>query len=60
MPLKRFRCSICKAYCPKKYLADGKFAERMHWLWRHRKRKHPTAHKKSVKKSKATRRRNLL
>ena len=55
MPLKKFECSICGAKCPKKYLADGKFAERMRWLWRHRKRKHPRAHRKSVKKSLATR-----
>lgn len=60
MPLKRFRCSICGARARKELLQDDMFEKRMRWLWRHRKRKHPKAHRESVKKSKATRRRNLL
>lgn len=55
MPLEKFCCSICGQCCPKKYLAHGKFKERMDWLRRHRKAKHPKAHKKSVKKGIATR-----
>lgn len=55
MPLKSFCCRLCGACAPKKYLKDGQFTKRMSWLWSHRKRKHPRAHKKSVKKSVATR-----
>jgi len=51
MPLKSFGCSICGRQAPKKLRADGKFSERMRWLWHHRARKHPTAHKRSVAKS---------
>jgi len=56
MPLKSFRCSICGASAPRKYLEESKFAKRMAWLRRHRKRKHPTAHKKSVRKAVKARR----
>ena len=55
MPLKSFRCSICGRPAPKEYLADGKFEQRMAWLRRHRKRQHPVAHKKSVRKAARTR-----
>lgn len=55
MPLKSFGCSICGAQAPKKYRAHGKFAERMRWLWRHRKSKHPSAHKRSTAKGLKTR-----
>lgn len=51
MPLLKFTCSVCGARCPKEYLAEGRFKDRMAWLRRHRKRKHPTAHAKSVKKA---------
>jgi len=57
MPLKSFKCSICGARCPKKYLAHGQLKKRMSWLRRHRKRKHPKAFKKSVKKAVRTRKR---
>jgi hypothetical protein len=46
--VKRVHCSKCGRISPK--TADN-FAKRMAWLRRHRKRKHPTAHKKSVKKT---------
>lgn len=58
--LKHFRCSICGQGAPKKYLRHGQFSKRMSWLWSHRKRKHPKAHKKSVRKSLTARRRNRL
>lgn len=51
MPLKSYGCSICGKQAPKKLRAHGKFSERMEWLWRHRKKHHPTAHKRSVAKS---------
>ena len=50
MPLKSFDCSVCGARCPKKYLAHGQFEKRIAWLRRHRKRKHPSLHKKSTAK----------
>lgn len=56
MPLKSFRCSICGASAPRKYLADGKFAERMAWLRRHRKRRHPRAFRASIRKGVRARR----
>jgi len=56
MPLESFACSICGRQAPKKLRAHGKFSERMKWLWRHRKAKHPTAHKRSIKKSLRARR----
>lgn len=43
MPLTKFQCSICGAKCPRKYLLHGKTSERMDWLRRHYKRKHPRA-----------------
>lgn len=55
MPLKSFRCSICGASAPKKYLAEGQFEKRMSWLRRHRQRKHPASFKKSVRKAVRTR-----
>lgn len=55
MPLKSFKCSICGARAPKKYLADGQFEKRMAWIRRHRKRKHPEAFRKSVRKGVRTR-----
>lgn len=50
-PLKSFRCSICGASSPRPYLAEGQFQKRMVWLRRHRKRMHPKAFRKSVKKA---------
>lgn len=41
MPLAHFRCSVCRANCPKEYLKEGKFKERMDWLRDHYKKKHP-------------------
>jgi hypothetical protein len=45
---KRFHCRICGRAVPSKHKT---FQSRMAWLRRHRKRKHPKAHKKSVKKT---------
>jgi len=50
LPLKSFKCSVCGASSPKKYLAEGQFEKRMAWLRRHRKRKHPRLHKKATAK----------
>jgi len=55
MPYKTWGCSICGAQAPKKLRAHGKFSERMKWLWKHRKKYHPTAHKRSVAKSQRNR-----
>lgn len=55
MPLKSFKCRICGKKCPQRYLAHSKFSERMNWLRRHRKRYHPKAHRKSIKKAVRTR-----
>jgi len=55
MPLKSFRCSICGASAPRKYLAHSQFEKRMAWLRRHRKARHPSAHRKSVRKAVRTR-----
>lgn len=60
MPLKSFKCSICGARSPKKYLAEGQFEKRMAWLRRHRKRKHPRLHKKSTAKMLRTKKRRGL
>ena len=49
-PLKSYGCNICGQQAPKKLRAEGKFSERMKWLWKHRKEQHPTAHKRSVAK----------
>ena len=57
MPLKSFKCSVCGARCPKKYLAHGQFEKRIAWLRRHRKRKHPRLHKKSTRKTLRTKKR---
>jgi len=57
LPLKSFNCSICGAHSPKKYLAEGQFDKRMAWLRRHRKRKHPSLHKKSTAKMLRTKKR---
>lgn len=51
MPLKSFGCSICGVQAPKKLRAEGKFSERMKWLWKHRQRTHWVAHKRSVARS---------
>lgn len=51
MPLKSFGCKICGKQAPKRLREHGTFSERMEWLWGHRKRKHPAAHKISVNKS---------
>lgn len=56
-PLKQFKCSICGASCPKEYLEDGKFEERMRWLMKHRQYKHPRAFRESIKKGVDTRKR---
>jgi len=49
--VKRVHCSKCGKISPS---SAKTFALRMAWLRRHRKRSHPTAHKKSVKKSTRT------
>ncbi len=54
MPLESFKCSICGAQAPKKYREHGQFSKRMAWLRRHRKRMHPAAHKRSVRKPPAS------
>lgn len=54
MPTKTIHCRICG-----KSISGYDFAERMKKLRRHRKEKHPGAHKASVKKSQATRRKKL-
>jgi len=51
MPIS-IRCSICGARSPR--LGFGK---RMAWLRRHRKRRHPTAFRASIRKGIRTRRR---
>ena len=51
MPYKTWKCSICDKQAPKKLREHGNFSERMKWLWEHRKKYHPTAHKRSVAKS---------
>ena len=56
MPLRKFCCSICRACCPKEYLAHGKIKERMKWLREHRKRKHPRVFAKSIRKGVESRR----
>lgn len=56
MPLRSFTCGRCGAKCPKKYLEHGQFAKRMSWLRRHRRKYHPEAHKKSIRKAVKTRR----
>lgn len=55
-PLKSFKCSICGASAPRKYLEESQFANRMKWLRRHRRRKHPAAFKKSIRKGVRARR----
>jgi len=50
---KGFHCRACGRRCPSKYKT---FKTRMAWLRRHRKGKHPKAHKKSVKKTLKTKR----
>ena len=50
MPLESYGCSICGKQAPKHLREHGKFAERMAWLRRHRKAKHPTAFRKSIRK----------
>lgn len=55
MPKTTVHCSICG------YAVSGyNFQERMEKLRRHRKKKHPKAHKKSVKKTLETKRRKGL
>ena len=60
MPLKSFKCSICGVRCPRKYLTHSKFKNRMSWLRRHRKKKHPKAHRKSTRKTLRTKRKKGL
>jgi len=50
--VKRVHCSKCGRISPS---TAKTFDKRMAWLRRHRKRSHPTAHKKSIKKSVKTR-----
>ena len=57
MPLKKFECGICGAKAPKRLLEHSKFKDRMAWLRRHRKAKHPGAFRKSTRKSVKARRR---
>lgn len=46
MPISHFRCSICGASAPEKYLAHSKSKLRLAWLRRHYKRKHLVAFRK--------------
>jgi len=55
MPLESFGCRICGKQAPQRLREDGMFEERMAWLRRHRKKKHPAAFRKSVKKGVKTR-----
>ncbi len=55
MPLSQFKCSICGASAPSKYLKHGQMANRMAWLRHHRELKHPTAFKQSIKRGVAKR-----
>jgi len=55
MPISKFTCRLCGARAPKKYLKHSQFPQRMAWLRRHRKAKHPKAHKKSIRKAVRTR-----
>jgi len=48
----RIHCSICGQISPE---SAKSFEERMAWLRRHRKEKHPEAFRKSVKKAVETR-----
>lgn len=41
MPLSSFRCSVCGAKAPEEYLEHGQFSNRMKWLRKHYKKKHP-------------------
>jgi len=52
MPSRTVHCSICG-----KSVSGYNFEQRMSKLRRHRKKYHPTAHRKSVKKMVATKRR---
>jgi len=52
MPKKTVHCSICG-----KAFSGESFKERMDKLRKHRKKEHPRAHKKSVKKAVKTRKR---
>jgi len=53
MPLTKFCCSICGKCAPKKYLQHSKLGERMDWLRKHYKQKHPRAFAGWYGKSKA-------
>jgi len=55
MPMKTVHCSICG-----KAISGVDFGERMKKLRKHRKKMHPTAHKRSVKKTLKTKRRKGL
>ena len=48
---KSIKCRICGARSPR-----YGFGKRMAWLRRHRKRKHPKAHKESIEKALETKR----
>lgn len=50
MPLRSFRCSICGASAPKKYLKHGQFGNRMSWLRKHYKRYHPRKFREMYKR----------
>ena len=54
MPYRTWGCSICGKQAPKKLREHGKFAERMDWLRKHRKKHHPVAFRKSERKGVAT------
>jgi len=41
MPLQSYSCSVCGAKAPKELLKHGKYSERIQWLRRHYKRRHP-------------------
>ena len=50
MPLKSFNCTICGMGCPREWLQDGKFKERLAWLRRHYKFHHPDEFQRMIKK----------
>ena len=62
MPLKSFNCTICGMGCPREWLQDGKFKERISWLRHHRMLHHPydfiASTRKGVKTRKGSRREN--
>ena len=50
-PLRYFRCSICGTSAPKSLLPHSKFTERMSWLRRHYRSKHPVEFRRMYEKN---------